>query len=129
MMSEQTIREQFLKIAPALTAWGQYVQTSLSQLTHEILKSSNHIQIDATYRVKDIGSYCDKAICRYPSENPIKDITDKVGARIVLLNKEDVKIVTERRTFSAENNLFLTAPQNLSVFTNRKSFCIMVLLR
>lgn len=103
MMNEQTIREQFLKIVPVLTAWGQYVQTYLSQLTHEILQSSNHIQIDATYRVKDIGSYCDKAICRYPSENPIKDITDKVGARIVLLNKEDVKIVTERIADESKN--------------------------
>ena len=34
MMNEQTIREQFLKIVPVLTAWGQYVQTYLSQLTH-----------------------------------------------------------------------------------------------
>ncbi len=33
MMNEQTIREQFLKIVPVLTSWGQYVQTCLSQLT------------------------------------------------------------------------------------------------
>ena len=90
MMNEQSVRRQFSEIIPELTLWGDYVQRNLSKLAHEVL-SSCHIQIDATNRVKDIVSYCDKAICRYELENPIYEVTDKVGARIVLLTKDDVK--------------------------------------
>lgn len=101
MINEQKVRADFLKITPELESWGKYVMSKLKELAHESLPSS-HIQIGPSYRVKDIASYSEKVICRYQSDKPLLDTTDKVGVRMVLLTTGDVKCISEK--IKAESN-------------------------
>lgn len=123
-MDELTARKQFKEIAKELELWGKCVKDKLADLAHDLFGSSCHIQIDANFRVKDIVSYCEKAICRYQYENPIYEVTDKVGVRIVLLTKDDVMNLSSRITTEnlAWNFLRRSRDTELDILKNPEMF-------
>ncbi len=123
-MEELIVRKQFREIAKELELWGEWVKNKLSDLAYDLFGSSCHIQIDANFRVKDIASYCEKAICRYKYENPIYEVTDKVGVRIVLLTKDDVMNLSSRIASESKawNFLCKSRDTELDILKNPEMF-------
>ena len=94
--SEEDIIKQFLELKPTLEDWGKSVDAILQAFLDSLGYSMERIQRNPKSRVKDEKSYLQKALYRGKNyENPIKDITDKVGTRVVLLNIADVKTVSD----------------------------------
>ena len=95
-LKEAEVKTQFNNIIDELEKWGRYVDTCLNKIAVSIFgEYSVHVQKPASSRVKDINSYCQKALYRNKGyRNPIVEITDKVGTRIVLLYTEDVKRIS-----------------------------------
>lgn len=93
--NEANIRSEFESIFNVLDTWGGYVRDKIQELAQIHLPYKERIQMNASYRVKDVESYVSKALYRYKYNSPISEITDKVGARIVLLTKNDVSTLAK----------------------------------
>ena len=87
---ENIIREEFQNLIPFLEEWGTAVDFVLTGFIKSLGLSFERVQQWPKHRVKDIESYASKVLYRKSYQNPIKDTTDKVGTRIVLLNIDDV---------------------------------------
>ena len=92
---EATIRKEFQDLVPLLKEWGQFVDDVLNHFLDSLSLSIERIQNKPQYRVKNEDSYVSKVLYRKSYKEPIKDTTDKVGTRIVLLNMDDVRIVSD----------------------------------
>ena len=92
---EGVIRKQFHDLIPLLEEWGKTVDTVLNDYLDSLSLSIERVQKKPEHRVKNEDSYVSKVLYRKHYKNPIKDATDKVGTRIVLLNMEDVRTVSE----------------------------------
>lgn len=92
---EKIIREEFQNIAPLLEEWGNAVDVILTGFINSLDLSIERVQQWPKHRVKDIESYASKVLYRKSYQNPIKDTTDKVGTRIVLLNIDDVYKISD----------------------------------
>lgn len=94
-LNEKEIINQFQELMPLLIEWGRCVDTTLQTYLDSLGFSQERIQRKPESRVKNLNSYVQKALYRGKNyQNPIKDITDKVGTRVVLLNLDDVKTVS-----------------------------------
>ncbi len=94
--NETEIEKQFSELKPLLEEWGKCVDTILQNFLNSLGYSVERIQRKPDCRVKNEKSFIQKALYRGKEyKNPIKDITDKVGTRVVLLNIDDVKIVSQ----------------------------------
>lgn len=94
---EQEILEQFNSIKSYLKTWGENVDTFLIEKLLQDMIGEHLIKIYPSFRIKDDKSYLFKALYRkknYP--NPIENIEDKIGTRIVVLKSDDIKIVQQR---------------------------------
>lgn len=87
---ENKIREEFHNIILLLEGWGTEVDLILTDFIKSLGLSFERVQQWPKHRVKDVESYVSKVLYRKTYQNPIKDTTDKVGTRIVLLNIDDV---------------------------------------
>ena len=92
---EEIIRRQFQDLSPLLEDWGKTVDTVLIEYLDSLSLSIERVQKKPKHRVKNEDSYVSKVLYRKHYSNPIKDTTDKVGTRIVLLNLDDVYTVSE----------------------------------
>ena len=92
---EAKIRKEFQDLVPLLKEWGQFVDKVLNIFLDSLSWSIERIQKKPEYRVKNEDSYVSKVLYRKSYKEPIKDTTDKVGTRIVLLNMDDVRIVSD----------------------------------
>lgn len=92
---EANIRKEFQDLVPLLKEWGQFVDEVLNTFLDSLSLSIERIQKKPEYRVKNEDSYVSKVLYRKSYKEPIKDTTDKVGTRIVLLNMDDVRIVSD----------------------------------
>lgn len=92
---EKQVRDEYFAIIDELERWGIYVDGILNEYVGSCFPSTEHVQIAAAHRVKTIDSYCEKVLLRYQFENPLLETTDKVGTRVVLLNRNGVKKVSE----------------------------------
>lgn len=94
---EQEILNQFNSIKPHLKIWGENVDSYLIKNLLQDLIVEKLIKIYPSFRIKDDRSYLFKALYRkknYP--NPLENIEDKIGTRIVVLKSDDIKIVQNR---------------------------------
>lgn len=88
---ESKLVEEYDELKPTLQQWGNYVDSEIVSILN-CFESDNLIKIYPSHRVKDRISYLSKAYYRKKEYNdPIIDIEDKVGTRIVLLKSEDVE--------------------------------------
>jgi len=94
-LDEATVRKEFQDLEPLLKEWGKTVDSILTSYLDSLHLSYERIQRKPECRVKDMESYVSKVLYRKSYANPIKDTTDKVGTRIVLLNLEDVSKVSD----------------------------------
>lgn len=94
---EEEILSQFESLKPELKNWGKMVDGLLVDTILKDMVNEHLIKILPNYRLKDDKSYLFKALYRkknYP--NPIENIEDKIGTRIVVLKSDDIKIVQHR---------------------------------
>lgn len=89
---EKEILQKYNEIKPHLQQWGRGVDSALSELLCEPFFDSERVKIRNNYRVKDDKSYLYKVLYRNKNyDNPVLNIEDKIGTRIVLLTSEDVE--------------------------------------
>lgn len=94
-IDEHKERTDFEGLIPALSAWGEYVDNVLNEFLATAFSSREHVQQKAYHRVKSVESYCEKVLKRKSYANPLLDTTDKVGTRVILLTRDDVKKMSE----------------------------------
>lgn len=85
-MEEGNLRESFLTIKGDLAEWGKSVDNNLLTRVFDQNTIKNKIKIEPKSRVKNIDSFIAKALYRRKEyDNPILEIEDKVGTRVVFL--------------------------------------------
>lgn len=124
-MNEQEILilEQFSKLKEPLDRWGKFVDKTLM----EILSSfsfDNRLKIPPKCRIKSDKSLLGKALWRSKSyENPLLEIEDKIGTRVVLLTSADVleasTVISEFSGWQVKDtkNLYSIKDENPEMFT------------
>ena len=65
-LDENKVRADFQAIVGELDKWGAFVDEILNDYLKTCFPSKEHLQFEAHHRVKDIDSYCEKVILRYP---------------------------------------------------------------
>lgn len=94
---ENEILEQFHALKPHLKTWGNIVDSNLVESLLQDMVDEHLIKIYPSYRIKEDKSYLFKALYRKKNyTNPIENIEDKIGTRIVVLKSDDIKIVQQR---------------------------------
>jgi putative GTP pyrophosphokinase len=89
-MTEEEFLERWYRERPLVEAWGKFVaqkklMENISPLVAPV-RADIFIRIPAGPRIKQDGSLATKAFYRDKNyENPLDDITDKVGVRLVVL--------------------------------------------
>lgn len=85
-MNESEVMEEFRSLRDELSKWARLIDEQLNTFAQAIEPSLvENIQIPAKYRIKDDNSFKSKAFYRDKKyENPILEITDKVGTRLEL---------------------------------------------
>jgi ppGpp synthetase/RelA/SpoT-type nucleotidyltranferase len=96
-MTEEEFLQRWYAERPHVEAWGKFVtQKLMEQISPLVTPLSAHIfiRIPATPRLKGDGSLLTKAFYRNKSyDNPIAQITDKVGVRFVVLLAKEIELV------------------------------------
>jgi len=88
--TEIHVLEELNKIKSDLKQWGEIVDKTISQ-TLLSLSKLNKVKMESEFRIKSDDSYLTKALYRNKNyTNPIFDIEDKIGTRVVLTNTKDV---------------------------------------
>lgn len=88
--TESQVLAELNKIKSDLNQWGMIVDKIITE-TLGSLSDLNKVKIKFKFRLKSDDSYVTKALYRNkPYLNPIHDIEDKVGTRVVLTNTNDV---------------------------------------
>ncbi|MFC5271391.1 GTP pyrophosphokinase [Adhaeribacter terreus] len=94
---ERDLRELFAAIEPFLKEWGDLVDLKVMEF---LAVEGNDfdlaaVKIKPKNRVKDLDSFIQKALHRGKKySNPLLEIEDKVGTRVVLLTNENISKVT-----------------------------------
>ena len=93
---EEKILSSFSEIEAKLENWGTFVDTKLMEVLSDFIETCI-VKIPPRHRVKDKISFLYKALYRKKTyENPILDIEDKIGTRVVVLKSSDVDDVAEK---------------------------------
>lgn len=91
---EEKIIEEFIALKPELKKWGAIVDKEIMSILEKEVDIHSMVKIEPSYRLKDDTSFLYKVLYRNKTySNPIVDIEDKVGTRIVLLKSIDIEIV------------------------------------
>lgn len=91
--NENQILEEFKLLKADLNTWGEQIDSYLIKSLLKEMIENQSIKISPKFRIKDDKSYLNKALYRkkvYP--NPIINIEDKIGTRIIVLKSDDILI-------------------------------------
>lgn len=93
--SEIELRQRFAADASILDAWGEKVLHEInSALRAKVASVAELVKIPPRHRVKNIDSLLEKAFYRAKGyRDPYAEITDKVGARFVVLLKKQIRVI------------------------------------
>lgn len=95
--AEETILSEFDALTPLLNIWGSAVDSTIKEVLNEKYIRTHLVKIPPQFRIKDRKTYLAKALYRGKQyKNPIVDIEDKIGTRIVLLKSDDIKGVAKQ---------------------------------
>jgi len=90
--SEEKLLKQFSDLKGALAKWGELVDKTLMDILDEVLVKEHRIKIEPSFRIKTDQSFLSKALWRKKEYiNPILEIEDKIGTRVVMLSSSDLK--------------------------------------
>lgn len=96
-MTEEEFLERWYQARPAVEAWGKHVaDTLVAQIAPRVspLTTDVFVRIPVKPRLKQDGSLLTKAFYRNkPYKDPLEEITDKVGVRIVVLLPREIATV------------------------------------
>ncbi len=96
-MTEEEFLERWYRERPIAEAWGKFVTAKVMQRIGPLVapvKADIFIRIPAHSRIKQDGSMITKAFYRDKQyEDPLGDITDKVGVRFVVLLAKEISVV------------------------------------
>jgi ppGpp synthetase/RelA/SpoT-type nucleotidyltranferase len=94
---ENELISDFNSIKEHLELWGRLIDgILLEELTKHPEFNLINLEISPTFRLKDDTKLIQKAFYRGKKyKNPIDDITDKVGTRIVVTTRKDISIVSD----------------------------------
>jgi len=96
-MTEDEFLEQWRRERPAIEAWGGFVAEKLMAEIAPLVspvRADIFIRMPVKLRIKKDNSLLNKAFYRGKNyDDPLRDITDKVGVRFVVLLEKDVNIV------------------------------------
>lgn len=93
-MSEEEIKKEFGMLKPDLEAWGKFVDQTIKNIISNY--RYGEIQIFPKYRLKNEQSFINKALYRGKRyDNPMVQIEDKVGTRVVVLVTDIVDRVSK----------------------------------
>lgn len=97
MSREQEFLEKYEKEKQTLEEWGKFIiNYIIDELKYENYNIDKFLKVPAMPRLKDNNSIIEKAFYRGKNyENPIEDITDKVGTRFVVLLVSEIKIIED----------------------------------
>ncbi len=94
---EELLFDQFMTLKPKLKEWGELVDRYLINDIISDMINDHLIKISPKFRLKDDKSFLFKALYRRKNySNPIENIEDKVGTRIVVLKSNDIREVQQR---------------------------------
>lgn len=96
-MNESEALEEFRSLREELSKWACFIDEQLNTFAQTIEPFLvENIQIPAKFRIKDDKSFIAKAFYRDKNyEDPILEITDKVGTRLVFLFPQSVKKMSD----------------------------------
>jgi putative GTP pyrophosphokinase len=96
-MTEEEFLERWYRERPIVEAWGKFVAQKLMEQIAPLVspvRADIFIRIPANPRLKQEGSLVTKAFYRGKDyQDPLSDITDKVGVRFVVLLAKEIPIV------------------------------------
>jgi putative GTP pyrophosphokinase len=89
--------KRFKEEAPMLEAWGRHVHATLLSAIPARFSAPLHevVKIEGEPRVKDLDSALSKAFIRKKYGNPIDDMTDRVGCRLVVMLQGQIDTLKE----------------------------------
>lgn len=95
-MSEDELLKIYTELLPDLKKWGEIVDSYIIEIIKDRKYKYGDIQIIPKYRSKSAISFIDKALYRGKGyNNPILEIEDKIGTRIVTLTTEIVDTLSK----------------------------------
>ena len=113
MNKEEQIISDFNLLKNDLLDWGAYVDSKLIELIKKYDETEYILKIKPSFRIKSDISYLEKALYRKKAyTNPVLDIEDKIGTRIVLLKSTDVEVISDIILGSSYWNSKVTKSRN-----------------
>ena len=102
-MSEEEIKKEFGILKPDLEAWGKFVDQTIKNIISNY--RYGEIQIFPKYRLKNEQSFINKALYRGKGyDDPLVQIEDKVGTRVVVLVTDIVdRVSNDLKTYDQWN--------------------------
>jgi putative GTP pyrophosphokinase len=92
---ENSVLDQFNELKEHLKKWGDFVDKEIVKLLTEN-SLNGEIKIFPDFRLKTDRSFLSKALWRDKNyKNPVLEIEDKVGTRVVLLKSSDIEPVAK----------------------------------
>jgi putative GTP pyrophosphokinase len=93
---EEEILKGYRSLLPYLRQWGSIIDSKLNEEILSQFKDQSSVQMSPLFRVKDEKSFLYKALYRKKSySDPLKDIEDKVGTRVVVLKSSDILVLSD----------------------------------
>jgi ppGpp synthetase/RelA/SpoT-type nucleotidyltranferase len=97
MIKEENIVREFNQLKVHLKEWGKMVDNHIMGMIKQFPEGKYFLKIHPKYRLKTDLSYKEKALYRKKEYiNPIIDIEDKIGTRIVLLKSTDIDLISTK---------------------------------
>jgi ppGpp synthetase/RelA/SpoT-type nucleotidyltranferase len=98
-VTEVEIKEAFEREKPALQRWGDTVCAEIVSAIQKAIAprtTEDFLKIPPRPRVKDSESFLSKALRRRKNySDPVRDITDKVGVRFVVLLRSELSVIED----------------------------------
>ncbi len=114
---------EFDSIKNELEKWGNYVSNVLCEIISADSELSADIKLVSKPRIKDIDSFIKKALYRRKDYvDPIKDIEDKVGVRVIFLHS--VSVINLLNCLKSCDKIDIQVSRNYQeeAFVNPKNF-------
>lgn len=93
---ETKILTDFNSLKVALNKWGKFVDDTALSILNKPFITEHKLKIPCSYRLKEDKSFISKALYRGKKyTEPLKEIEDKIGTRLVLLTTDDVDAVSK----------------------------------
>jgi len=93
---EEKVLAYFKALKTDLEKWGEFVDESLLNIVLKNLVDNYKVKIKPLFRLKEEKSYLSKALWRNKTyTNPLNEIEDKIGTRVVFLFSIDVIIASD----------------------------------